>query len=218
MENQTMSRSTKKADRYPVAVVDYERIINVPIKEVSSMSCPVMEYDWIPDWRCELLHCPNGIAEDGTNFYEIGTAPFLGDSISQKCEWTAVLREPENDRIHWRLENAISTTLFKVQFDNLGNGKTKARWQMTYTPLNKRGAKVLKKGGAEKIRFMLEVLTLMLKRYVETGKQIEAAEVEKLIKETPVLSGKDKIRMALNGIIAKKQNDPNRSRYLNGLP
>ena len=89
---------------------------------------------------------------------------------------------------------------------------------MTYTPLNKRSAKMLEKGGAEKIRFMLEMLTLMLKRYVETGKLIEAAEVEKLVKETSVLSGKDKIRMALNGIIAKKQNDPNRERYLNGLP
>jgi hypothetical protein len=213
-----MSKRKNKNNNYPVAVVDHERIINVPIKEVSSMSCPVMEYDWIPDWRCELVHCPNGIAEEGTIFYEIGSAPTLGDSVADKCKWTAVLREPENDRIHWKLENPISTTLFKAEFDDLGNGKTKARWQMTYTPLNKRGAKVLEKGGEEKIRFVLEALTLMIKRYVETGKCLEAAELEKLVKESPVLSTKDKIRIALNTIIAKKQNDPNRERYLKGLP
>jgi hypothetical protein len=36
--------------------------------QVFPLLCPVREYDWLPHWRCELLHSASGVAEEDCVF------------------------------------------------------------------------------------------------------------------------------------------------------
>jgi hypothetical protein len=36
--------------------------------EVFPLLCPVLEYKWIPEWRCEMLHSISGVAEENCVF------------------------------------------------------------------------------------------------------------------------------------------------------
>ena len=37
-------------------------------ERVFPLLCPVLEYRWIPTWRCELLHSESGVAEQDCVF------------------------------------------------------------------------------------------------------------------------------------------------------
>lgn len=43
-----------------------------PPERVFPLLCPVKEYDWIPDWRCTMVHSATGIAELGCVFTREG--------------------------------------------------------------------------------------------------------------------------------------------------
>ena len=36
--------------------------------QVFPLLCPVREYEWLPHWRCELLHSASGVAEEDCVF------------------------------------------------------------------------------------------------------------------------------------------------------
>lgn len=38
-------------------------------ERVFPLLCPVLEYKWIPHWRCEMLHSASGIAEEDCVFH-----------------------------------------------------------------------------------------------------------------------------------------------------
>ena len=37
-------------------------------ERIFPLLCPVLEYQWIPTWRCELLHSASGVAEEDCVF------------------------------------------------------------------------------------------------------------------------------------------------------
>ncbi|NQU66991.1 MAG: SRPBCC family protein [Candidatus Marinimicrobia bacterium] len=80
--------------------------INAPVDQVFPLASPVEEYKWIPGWKCDLIHCPNDRVELGTIFSEISSAPFLMGSFGGETTWTTVLYDPENYKIHFRLEKS----------------------------------------------------------------------------------------------------------------
>jgi hypothetical protein len=164
-----MNQSNENQNDHSIRV-ELNQIIDAPVQEVFPLACPVMEYKWIPDWKCELIHCPNGHAELGVVFNEIFSAPILADSVAQKTTWTAVLYEPEKYRVHYQLDNRISSSLYKIEFEAHGSDRTKNSLVMTYTPINKRGIAAMEKGGKAKIELMLSILALMLKHYCEKAR------------------------------------------------
>jgi hypothetical protein len=198
--------------------VNLNQSINAPAQDVFPLACPVMEYKWIPDWKCELIHCPNGHAELGVIFKEIFTAPILTGSITQKTTWTAVLYEPNNYRIHYKLENEVSTSLYKIEFEDDNAGGTKSRLELTYAPINQQGLEVLEKGGEAKIRLMLSVLSLMLKHYSEHDEMVKTSEILKLTAQVKEMTTKDKIQSLLNKLVRVITKDKNREKFFKGLP
>jgi hypothetical protein len=42
--------------------------LDAPPARVFPLLCPVREYEWIEDWRCEVLHTQSGVAEEGCIF------------------------------------------------------------------------------------------------------------------------------------------------------
>ncbi len=83
--------------------------IKAPVEKVFPLVCPVEEYKWIPNWKCNLIHCPNNRVELGTVFEEGSSAPFLMGRFHGKTTWTAITHDPENYKVHFRLDNANSS-------------------------------------------------------------------------------------------------------------
>jgi len=50
--------------------LDHSADFSVPAvpDRVFPLLCPVLEYKWIPTWRCELLHSYSGVAEEDCVF------------------------------------------------------------------------------------------------------------------------------------------------------
>jgi Polyketide cyclase / dehydrase and lipid transport len=198
--------------------VEVNQSIKAPAKEIFSLACPVMEYKWIPGWKCELIHFPNGHMEQGCIFNEILSAPLLADSIAQKTTWTAVLYEPDKHRVHFRLDNKISSSLYKIEFEADASGETKSRLELTYTPLNNMRIGTLKKGGEAKLRLMISALSLMLKYYCEHGEMVKTSEIIKLSMQVKERTSKDRIRSLLNKLVMMVMQDESRKKFQKGLP
>ncbi|PHS77981.1 MAG: hypothetical protein COB56_00110 [Robiginitomaculum sp.] len=194
--------------------VEMNRHINAPVHKVFPLACPVMEYKWIPGWKCELIHCPNGHVELGTIFKEISSSPILADSIAERTTWTAVLYEPDSYRVHYRLDNRISSSLYKLEFEESISGGTNMRLEMAYTSLDGMGGYEVKKWREAKLKLMLSILSLMLTHYCEHGEIIETSEVKKLVLQVNELTFKDRIRLLLNKLVKRFMKDEDRIKFL----
>ncbi len=74
----------KKADR-----IDREKVfeLKAAAEEIFPLLCPVREYDWIPDWRCTMIHSDSGVAEKDAVFH---TRELFG----KRTVWTCITYEP----------------------------------------------------------------------------------------------------------------------------
>lgn len=199
-------------------ILELSRIIDAPVDHVFPLACPVLEYKWIPGWKCKLIHCPNGRVELGTVFDEISSAPMLGDSIAGKTTWTAVLHDPETHRLHFRLDNRISSSLYRIEFEPTASGGTLMSLHMTYTPRGEKEVGERKKRREAKIKLMLSIITLMLTHYSEQGEMIDPAEAKKLVAQFREITLADKMRLLLNKLAKKHLKDEDRTKFLKGLP
>ena len=63
--------------------VKKEIMINAPADEILPLACPVLEYDWIPGWKCKLLYCPNGKNEKVGVVKENMTSSFTQNNVGK---------------------------------------------------------------------------------------------------------------------------------------
>ena len=49
-------------------VVEYDMEIRASRSKVFPLLCPVREYDWIPEWKCEVIYSQSGFAEKSCVF------------------------------------------------------------------------------------------------------------------------------------------------------
>lgn len=188
--------------------------INSPVEKVFPLCCPVEEYRWIPGWKCDLIHCPNDKVELGTVFGEISSAPFLLDSFQGKTTWTAIMHDSDNYKLHFRLDNKNSSSLYKIELKDDGNGGTTGNLDFTYNAINKKGNKLAEKNIEDKIRIMLSIINAMLQHYCETGEMLTFAGLQKVVLSERGLSVKDKIFMGLNRMVMSKMKDNDRGRFM----
>ena len=188
--------------------------IKAPVEKIFPLCCPVEEYRWIPGWKCDLTHCPNDKVELGTVFGEISSAPFLLGSFRGKTVWTAVKHEPDNYKLHFELNNKISSSLYKIELQDDNKGGTIGHLDFTYNAVNKKGNKLAKKNMEDKIHIMLSIINSMLQHYCETGTMLTFADLQKRILSERGLSTMDKIRMGLNSMAIAKMKDKDRGRFM----
>ena len=175
--------------------------IKVPVQKVFPLCCPVEEYRWIPGWKCHLIHCPNNKVELGTIFSEVSSAPFLLNSFLGKTTWTAIMHDPDNYKLHFRLDNKKSSSLYTIELQDDGKGGTAGTLDFTCNAVNDRGGSYPGKNMEKKIRVMLSLIRTMLQHYCETGKMLTFGGLQKRVLSEPELSVMDKIRMGLNRMV-----------------
>jgi hypothetical protein len=189
--------------------------IKAPVEKVFPLCGPVEEYKWIPSWKCELIHCPNDRVELGTIFSERSSAPFLISSFHGKTTWTAVTHDPENYKVHFRLDNSNSSSIYKIELEDNGKGGTGGKLDFTYTPTNRKGNALVGKNLEGKIHTMVSILNAMLQHYCENNEFVPSSKIQKMISSNQSLSSLDKIRLGLNRLVASRMKDENRGRFIN---
>lgn len=175
--------------------------INAPVEKVFPLCCPVEEYRWIPGWKCHLIHCPNDKVELGTVFSEVSSAPFLLSSFKGKTTWTAILHDPAHYKLHFRLYNKKSSSLYKIELQDDGRGGTAGNLDFTCNAINEKDTGYNGKNTAKKILVMLSTISTMLQHYCEAGNMLTFKELQKIVLSESRLSTMDKIRIGLNRMV-----------------
>jgi len=158
--------------------------ISAPPATVFPLCCPVEEYKWIPGWKCHLVYCPNDKVEFGT------------------------------DRLHFRLDNAHSSSLYKIELQDDGSGGTSSMLEFTYRALDDAGNALAEKALQAKIEIMLELISLMLKTYCETGRMISSLDLQKAVSAERGLSLREKVHLAMNRLAMLRMRDQDRARFM----
>jgi len=198
--------------------VNYELLINAPVKDIFPLACPVMEYKWINGWKCELINCPNGFVELGCVFKEIMTAPIFIGSICSKTTWTNIKSDTNNFQRHYELKNKISTTLWKIEMFPQKNSSTKVVFESTYKTNTKKGEKLIKNDLSKKLHFILSMIGTEMKYYCENGKMMSTSDIMKFAKKADFFTVSDKFRLVLNKLAMAMMRDNDKKRFLAGKP
>jgi hypothetical protein len=187
------TRASSQANSLQVAVAG---VIAAPVDRVFPLCCPVQEYWWIPGWRCELLHCPQDRVEVGCQFREVLSAPFLMRAGRGKTTWTAIRHEPAEHRLHFVLDNEVSSSLYKIEMIDDGAGGTRVHLDLTFRAAGERGRALIAQGAERRIHAMLGLLAAMLQHYCEHGVMLHPAALVLLVLRSRDLHLGDKLRLA----------------------
>ena len=192
--------------------------IDAPIHEVFPLVCPVREYEWIREWKCKLIHCPNGKNEKDVVFKEKMSSPFLMGPFGGKTTWTTLLHDTTDYRIHFRWDNKISTSIYKIEMFPTGKDSTKCVLDFVFNIKNEKGIKTIIDNTKYKIEFLIAGLGSMLKYYCESGNMLNSKGSVRVKELASNLSLSEKITFVMNKINLKLTYDSNRKKYLSGKP
>lgn len=137
------------------------------------LACPVAELKWIENWCFDLICSQSGQNEDDNVFLE----PFTGFGVQLRpganTYWYTTLFDKERRRFHAVLMTPESIVAdLKIEFDDLGNGSSQARWELEYYVTDNQARELLSEPGFERrMHGMLDFLALSAKHYIETGKK-----------------------------------------------
>lgn len=132
-----------------------------PPDAVFPLLCPVREYDWIPIWKCDLLHAETGAAETDCVF----RTAFPDRGVET---WTCSRYEPNKAVEYVRFADKgvlihLSISLAAHQ------GGTRILWSTVYTATSETGAAAVADMSPERYAREAEGIAFMLAHYLEHG-------------------------------------------------
>ena len=146
-------------------VHEYEELINAQCEEIFPLLCPVREYEWIPQWRCDVIYSDSGLAEKG--------AVFITDYDNHfGREVWVVFSYRVNEKIGFVRTGKHRTTLYEIFLQTHGNG-TKIRWRQEITALDSVGDELVTAFNQSRFEAVMVPLNRMLAHYLETGQSLE---------------------------------------------
>ncbi len=144
--------------------------LDAPPERVFPLLCPVLEYDWIEDWRCEVLHSVSGVAEEGCIFRT---------QFQNEGQMTWIVSRYEAP---WRIEFACfvpgsHTMRLKLQLSAQGAG-TLLHWTREFTATDPAGEAWVARYPDAEHRNMMTRLERMLTHYLKNGTMLRMASAE----------------------------------------
>jgi hypothetical protein len=94
--------------------------------KIFPLLCPVKEYDWIPDWRCEMVYSDSGVAEKDAVFH---TRELFG----MRTVWTCITYEPPRFIEYLFVLGKSGVVRLSVRLEETPSGSTKVTWAMRFT-------------------------------------------------------------------------------------
>jgi hypothetical protein len=129
--------------------------------EVFPLLCPVLEYKWIPDWRCEIVHSASGVAEEDcvfrTHFPD-------GDPMT----WVVSRYEPPRRIEFTCFVPDLYVMRLKIALTK-GAGATCLEWTRRWLSVSTSGDQWIAAWSEPEHRQRMERLRDLLGHYLETG-------------------------------------------------
>ncbi len=138
-------------------------LISSPAK-VFPLLCPTREYDWIENWKCDLVFSQSGFAELDCIF----ATNFPGD---EKDVWVVDQYQP-NQVIQFIRVTENRVIRYRISLFDNANGQTTAVWEQTVTALTEAGNQYVE--GLSSLEFGLKIkgLEILINYYLETGEML----------------------------------------------
>ncbi len=144
-------------------VVEREKVLHAPPDQVFPLLCPTREYEWIENWKCDLIYSQSGYAESDCIFINrLGTYE----------TWMFTRYEPE--RFLFEVAVFTSHALLRIELslaDN-ENGTTTIKWRCTVTSSDRLGSWFVEKQAGKQLGRKIEKLFAQLDHYLLTGKRL----------------------------------------------
>ena len=142
----------------------YVMEIHAPAEKVFPLLCPVREYEWIPDWDCDVLFTESGVAEDLCVFNR-------ENKSFGKETWVCTRYEPPK-LIHYTRFSQNKIVRLEIQWLGGDQQASKWEWKTVCISLDESGDKQIenyRKTDALKIAKGLEY---MLEHFVTRGEML----------------------------------------------
>jgi len=152
--------------------VQYEMRIDGGGEKVFPLLCPVLEYEWIPYWQCEILFSQTGIAELGCVF-----STDFGDDFGREI-WVVTHYQPCR-KISFVRSGLRRTMRFEVLLSEC-NGTTNLLWSQEMTGLDEPGDKLVTRYAEETFPDQMRMLEKLLAYYVENGRIVDLSGMENI--------------------------------------
>lgn len=130
-------------------------------RDVFPLLCPVREYDWIPDWRCTMVHSTSGVAELGCVFRRDG-----GET------WITTRYEPPT-AIDYAIVSPTTASLLAFRLSPTATGSD-VRLRSTHTALSPAGVAGIARWGVAEQRRMWTLRAAQIDHYLATGTMLTA--------------------------------------------
>jgi hypothetical protein len=133
--------------------------------EVFPLLCPTREYDWIPDWQCDLVYSESGFAENN--------CVFRTDISGFGPETWVVSRYEPPLAIEFTRFHPDRITKLDIQLSANNDGKTRLTWTHTFTGLTEAGNLFAGHVTAEAFEGRMAGVAGLLNYYLEHGRMAD---------------------------------------------
>ena len=115
--------------------IEREMEFRVPAtpERVFPLLCPVLEYDWIPDWKCTMCYSDSGVAERDAVFI---TKDLFGAAA---IYWYCVTYEPSRLVEYLLVSGTKAVVRLTLKLRPDGDGGTFVNWRMLMTATSRLG-------------------------------------------------------------------------------
>ncbi len=153
------------ADPAKRAVIAATMKLCAPPEKVFPLLCPVLEYDWIDGWDCDLVFTQSGVAEQDCVF----VTHFPGEEGEV---WSVNRYEPHGRIEFTRFLPGKRVMRYVITVEDDGAGGSNLVWTKIMTGLSSGALAGLESTAPEQHAAMVERLKRMLGHYLETGKML----------------------------------------------
>jgi len=143
----------------------FETRLNSTPEKVFPRLCPLREYEWIPQWQCEMIHSKSGVAELGCVF-----STDFNDGFGKEI-WVVSHFEPDS-KIGFVRIGPVRSTRYVIELRPQGDGSM-ISWRQEITSLNDQDLSSLAAISEKNFRTLMKTLNKMLDYYLQHGIPLE---------------------------------------------
>ncbi len=158
----TPTRTRPTAPTAPTTVLETTLRLLRPPEDVFPLLCPVLEYLWIPDWSCTMVHSRSGVAELGCVFLRDG-----GET------WLTTRYEPPTAIDYAIVTPDLTASTLRFRLAPTPDGGTTAALRSTRTALSPAGAESVRAWPLDDQLAMWRLREAQANHYLTTGTMLE---------------------------------------------
>jgi len=159
--------------RKPKQTIKGERMVfkgkqnySFPPEDVFPMLCPVREYEYIPQWECDIVYLDSGLAERGGVF-----TTHSHREGNQKDVWVISCYDT-NRAIEFIRVNGMRSMVYQIELQGTETGGTVVSWEQVITGLTEEGNQHVQTLQQSDFTAMLSHWQELLQHYLATGEAV----------------------------------------------